>query len=376
MCGGIVWRRVSSEILLGMVAKALGGIKEAEDFRVSSFQRAIPALARRRSLESRPIGFIIGSDTSPKKTHNGRKFQVKPSRSVSTILTVSASLLALSGAAYVGTLTVQQWKAPSSAYAAPLSDQNSQVITGNTVPGVVARANPAVVQITDTAPAPSPTGSGSMSAEYLGSGFIISPKGFIITNDHVINQAKNIQVKLVGDPLPVPAKVVGKDYNLDLALLKVSAPHPLPTLSFASYRKIRIGQFAIAIGNPEALSHSVTFGIISAEDRAIQAGNSSGTQVRQYYNMLQTDAAINPGNSGGPLLNLAGQVVGVNTAVSTSGQGLGFAIPVSTVRRALPYLEQGKVVPEPYLGVEVTDVTEQQAKKLHESPVRERSWSR
>ncbi len=281
------------------------------------------------------------------------------------------SLLALSGAAYVGTLTVHHWGAPTSAYAAPPSDQTSQVISGTTVPSVVARANPAVVQITDTAPAPSSSGSGpKMSAEYLGSGFVISHQGYIITNDHVINRAKNIQVKLVGDPLPVPAKVVGKDYNLDLALLKISVHRSLPTLSFASYSGIRIGQFAIAIGNPEALSHSVTLGIISAEDRAIQAGNSVGTQVRQYYNMLQTDAAINPGNSGGPLLNLAGQVVGVNTAVSTSGQGLGFAIPVSTVRRALPYLKQGKVVPEAWLGVEVTDVTAQQAKKLHESPVR------
>jgi S1-C subfamily serine protease len=290
---------------------------------------------------------------------------VKPSIKLSTVLTVSVSLLALSGAAYLGTATVRQWSQPTSAYAAPLSDQLDQVISGNTIPNLVARANPAVVEITDTAPAPSSTGSGTTSAEYLGSGFIISSSGYIVTNDHVINQAKDIRVKLVGTPLPVTAKVVGADYDLDLAVLKVSVHRSLPTLSLATYRSIRVGQYAVAIGNPEALSHSVTLGIISAEDRAIQAGNSAGTQVRQYYNMLQTDAAINPGNSGGPLLNLAGQVVGVNTAVSTEGEGLGFAIPVSTLRHALPYLEAGKTVPEPYLGVAITDTTQAQAAHLH-----------
>ncbi len=294
---------------------------------------------------------------------------VKPSRRLSALLTVSVSLLALSGAAYLGTATVRQWSTPTSAYAAPLSDQLNQVISGATVPNLVARANPAVVEITDTAPAPSATGTGTTSAQYLGSGFIIKSSGYIVTNDHVINQAKDIQVKLVGTPLPVPAKVVGTDYNLDLAILKVSVPRSLPTLSLGSYQQIRVGQYAIAIGNPEALSHSVTMGIISAENRPIQAGNSAGTQVRQYYNMLQTDAAINPGNSGGPLLNLAGQVVGVNTAVSTQGQDLGFAIPVSTLRHAIPYLEAGKTVPEPYLGVAITPTTSQQAKKLGMSVV-------
>ncbi len=290
---------------------------------------------------------------------------VKPFLRLSSVLTVSVSLLALSGAAYIGTATVHQWQTSPSAYAAPLKDQLSQVITGNTVPSVAARANPAVVEITDTAPAPSLTGKGTSSAQYLGSGFIVSPSGYIVTNDHVVYQAKNIRVKLVGTHLPVPAKVVGASYNLDLAVLKVSVHRPLPTLSLASYSGIHVGQYAIAIGNPEALSHTVTLGIISAEDRAIQAGNSSGGQVRQYYNMLQTDAAINPGNSGGPLLNLADQVVGVNTAVSTQGTGLGFAIPVSTLHHALPYLEAGKTVPEPYMGVAITPPTTAQAKKLH-----------
>lgn len=289
---------------------------------------------------------------------------------VSKLLTVSTSVLMLAGAAYIGGAAVHQWSQPSRAYAAPTSDQNSQVITGNTIPAVAARANPAVVEITDTAPAETASGTSTTSAQYLGSGFIVSSSGYIVTNDHVINQAKDIEVKLVGTPLPVAAKVVGADYDLDLAVLKVSVPRSLPTLSLGTYNQIRVGQFAIAIGNPEALNHSVTLGIISAENRPIQAGNSAGGQVRQYYNMLQTDAAINPGNSGGPLLNLAGQVVGVNTAVSSSGEGLGFAIPVSTLRHALPYLKAGKTVPEPYLGVEITQPTTAQAAKLHLVPAR------
>lgn len=292
---------------------------------------------------------------------------MKPLRGVSSLLVGSMSLLALSGAAYLGTLTVRNWTKPSSADAAPLSAANSAYLTGQTVPRVVAHANPAVVEITDTAPAGPGTAA---TAQYLGSGFIVSKAGYIVTNDHVIYQAKNIQVKLVGHPLPVPAKVVGADFDLDLALLKVSVGNNLPTLPLGNYRSIKIGQFAVAIGNPEALNHSVTFGVISAEDRAIQAGSASGSQIRQYYNMLQTDAAINPGNSGGPLLNLAGQVVGVNTAVSTAGQSLGFAIPVSTLKRALPYLMKDQQAPDPWLGVEITDTTSGQAKKIHLSPVR------
>lgn len=283
------------------------------------------------------------------------------SRTLWSLLVVSVSALALSLSAFLGVATYRQLHQPDVVYAQTPSLANMP-ITDSTVPNVVAKANGAVVEITDQVPSLTPFGP--VNQEFLGSGFIISPDGYIITNQHVINNANHIMVKIWDRPLPVPAHVVGADYNLDLALLKVDVPGPLPYLTFANPSSIRVGQFAVAIGNPEALYHTVTLGIVSAEGRPIQAGSESGSSVRQYYNLIQTDAAINPGNSGGPLLNLAGQVIGVNTATSTSGQGLGFAIPVSTVLHALPYLKEGKQVPEPWLGVGIADVTSQLASQL------------
>ena len=239
---------------------------------------------------------------------------------------------------------------------------NSVPITSSTIPDMVAQTNPAVVQInavqTTTVQQPvfsfgfggSPTVPQTQNSPVLGSGFLISSNGEIVTNDHVVNNAHNITVNVLGYATPFKAQVVGTDYNLDLALLKITAPKPLPYLTFADPSSIEIGQFVVAIGMPYGLSHTVTSGVVSALGRPLQIGN------RSYRDLLQTDAAINPGNSGGPLLNLQGQVVGVNTAVNTQGQGIGFAIPDSTVTQALPYLQQGKTPPEPWLGVAVEDV--------------------
>ncbi len=234
---------------------------------------------------------------------------------------------------------------------------DSVPITTSTIPDMVAQTNPAVVQInaiqTQTVQQPIfgfGTAPQSGSSSVLGSGFLISSSGDIVTNDHVVNNAHDITVSVLGYSTPFKAQVVGTDYNLDLALLKITAPKPLPYLTFANSSGIQIGQFVVAIGMPYGLSHTVTSGVVSALGRPLQIGN------RSYRDLLQTDAAINPGNSGGPLLNLQGQVVGVNTAVSTQGQGIGFAIPVNTVTQALPYLEQGKAEPEPWLGVAVEDV--------------------
>ncbi len=236
---------------------------------------------------------------------------------------------------------------------------NSVPITTSTIPDMVAQTNPAVVQInaiqTQTVQQPvfsfgGPTVPQTQSSSVLGSGFLISSTGDIVTNDHVVNNAHDITVTVLGYTTPFKAQVVGTDYNLDLALLKIDAPKPLPYLTFANSSSIQIGQFVVAIGMPYGLSHTVTSGVVSALGRPLQIGS------RSYRDLLQTDAAINPGNSGGPLLNLQGQVVAVNTAVNTQGQGLGFAIPVSTVTQALPYLEQGKAEPEPWLGIAVEDV--------------------
>ncbi|WP_078060427.1 trypsin-like peptidase domain-containing protein [Desulfotomaculum copahuensis] len=172
----------------------------------------------------------------------------------------------------------------------------------------------------------------------IGSGFIISKDGYILTNDHVINGAQKITVTIQGQPKPLPAKVVGADYALDLAVLKVNAGQPLPTLTLGNSDNMRTGDWVVAIGNPYGLDHTVTVGVISAKGRPINIGN------RDYKNLLQTDASINPGNSGGPLLNMDGQVIGINTAVAEQAQGIGFAIPTSTVQQVLNQLMKGETV--------------------------------
>ncbi len=183
----------------------------------------------------------------------------------------------------------------------------------------------------------------------VGSGFVVAKNGYILTNDHVVNGATKIFVTLAGSGVNYPAKVVGASYALDLAVLKIDAGNNLPTLVLGSSGQMQPGDWVIAIGSPDGLEQTVTVGVISAKGRPMTIGN------RTYLNLLQTDAAINPGNSGGPLLNVQGQVIGVNTAVNAGAQGIGFAISSATVESVLPRLLAGEKVVEPYLGVYVTD---------------------
>jgi serine protease Do len=169
--------------------------------------------------------------------------------------------------------------------------------------------------------------------ESLGSGFIVDPKGYIITNNHVIEKADKIYVKLASDPdssdLGRPAHVIGFDKATDLAVIKIDANSPLPTVKMGNSDTTQVGDWVEAIGSPFALSQTVTAGIISAKNRTIEPGASG-----QFQHFIQTDAAINPGNSGGPLLNMNGEVIGVNTAIYTQSagyQGIGFAMPSNTV---------------------------------------------
>jgi serine protease Do len=169
--------------------------------------------------------------------------------------------------------------------------------------------------------------------ESLGSGFIVDPKGYIITNNHVIEKADKIYVKLSTDPdtqdLGRPARVIGFDKATDLAVIKIDTNAPLPTVKLGNSESTQVGDWVEAIGSPFALAQTVTAGIISAKNRTIEPGASG-----QFQHFIQTDAAINPGNSGGPLLNMNGEVIGVNTAIFTQSggyQGLGFAMPSNTV---------------------------------------------
>ena len=180
-----------------------------------------------------------------------------------------------------------------------------------------------------------PDGPDDNGAEHdsLGSGFIVDPKGYIITNNHVVESADEIYVKLSTDPdstdLGRKARVIGTDKATDLAVIKIETDHPLPTVKLGNSDGTAVGDWVIAIGSPFTLSQTVTAGIISAKNRTIEPGASG-----QFQHFIQTDAAINPGNSGGPLLNMNSEVIGVNTAIFTQSngyQGIGFAMPSNIV---------------------------------------------
>ncbi|MDX9820964.1 MAG: DegQ family serine endoprotease [Syntrophales bacterium] len=189
----------------------------------------------------------------------------------------------------------------------------------------------------------------------LGSGFIISADGYIFTNNHVIEQADKILVKL-SDGKEYEAKVIGRDAKTDIALIKIKPSESLPLAEMGDSEKLRVGEWVVAIGNPFGLEQTVTAGIISAKGRVIGAG--------PYDNFIQTDASINPGNSGGPLFGLDGKVIGINTAIVAQGQGIGFAIPINSAKEMLPDLKTKGKVTRGWLGISVQDVTEDIAKSM------------
>jgi serine protease Do len=192
----------------------------------------------------------------------------------------------------------------------------------------------------------------------LGSGFIIDKDGFILTNNHVVEKSDEIKVRL-SDGSEFKAKIIGRDPKTDLALIKIKPDKPLTPVALGDSDKLQVGDWVIAIGNPFGLGNTVTAGIVSAKYRQIGLGS--------YDDFIQTDAPINPGNSGGPLLNTAGEVVGINSAIfSQSGGsvGIGFAIPINMAKDLLPQLKKGKVV-RGWLGVMIQKITPELKEKLH-----------
>src|SRR5213594_3529290 len=190
-------------------------------------------------------------------------------------------------------------------------------------------------------------------ARATGSGVLVDPKGYILTNNHVIENAQDIIVRL-SDQRKFTARLVGRDPKTDLAVLKVEAPGAFPVAELGDSDNLRVGQWAIAIGNPFGLDRTVTVGIVSATAR-------TRVGVTQYDNFIQTDASINPGNSGGPLLNIDGKVIGINTAIVASGQGIGFSIPINEAKAVMAQLiAKGRVV-RGWLGVVIQDVTDELA---------------
>jgi serine protease Do len=186
----------------------------------------------------------------------------------------------------------------------------------------------------------------------LGSGFIIDKDGYIVTNNHVIDNADKIVV-ILNNEKEYEAQIIGRDKNTDLALIKIESNHNLPVLRFGDSNALKVGQWVVAIGNPFGLEQTVTAGIVSAKGRVIGSG--------PYDDFIQTDASINPGNSGGPLLNMEGEVIGINTAIVAGGQGIGFAIPVNLAKNIIIQLKTTGEVTRGWLGVGIQDISEEVA---------------
>ena len=196
-----------------------------------------------------------------------------------------------------------------------------------------------------------PSGRSQQQQRSLGSGFIIGSDGSIVTNAHVIENAKKIIVKL-SDKREFEAKVLGKDPKTDVALIKIDSNGSLPTAELGDSEQLQVGEWVMAVGNPFGLDNSVTSGIVSAKGRHIGAG--------PYDNFIQTDTPINPGNSGGPLVNLRGQVIGINMAIvsQTGGNiGIGFATPINLIKELLPQLEAKGKVTRGWVGIAIQEVT-------------------
>jgi serine protease Do len=190
----------------------------------------------------------------------------------------------------------------------------------------------------------------------LGSGFIINKDGYIVTNDHVVRDAETIQVKLSNESV-YTGKVIGSDPKTDIAVIKITSKEPLQAAVFGDSNKLQVGQWAVAIGNPFGLDRTVTVGVVSATGR-------SNMGIETYEDFIQTDASINPGNSGGPLLNVYGEVIGINTAIVAAGQGIGFAIPVNMAKQVVDQLIAKGNVSRGWMGISIQTVTDEMARSF------------
>ena len=238
---------------------------------------------------------------------------------------------------------------------APIVNNSVQVVAppGIQAPAsfadLAAKADPAVVFVKTLQERRGITGRRQVVGEGVGSAFVYDPNGLILTNNHVIDGASEIYV-VFGRKRQVKATIVGRDPRTDLAVLRVEEKN-LPFLPLGDSEAVRVGDWVVAIGNPFALSHTVSAGIISARGRTIQ--DVKGLDESGYYDFLQTDASINPGNSGGPLLDTSGRVVGMNTAIRRAANNIGFAIPVNMIKELLPRLLADGGVKRSAIGVVV-----------------------
>src|SRR5437016_4379421 len=280
----------------------------------------------------------------------------------------------MAGGAFVGASMVQAGHAPEAAFAAAASPVREALNMPATFAPVVKTVLPAVVNISSTrvvrtsaSPGDNPFGDlfpglrtpdRPQRQQGEGSGVIVSPDGYIVTNNHVVDGATELTVSM-GDNHELKARVIGTDAKTDIALIKVDA-RDLPHVVMGDSSKVEVGDIALAMGNPFGLGQTVTMGIISATGRG-------GLGIEDYEDFIQTDASINPGNSGGALVNTRGELIGINTAIlSRSGgnQGVGFAVPVDLVRHVMTQLKENGTVTRARLGVYFQELTPKLASAL------------
>jgi serine protease Do len=249
---------------------------------------------------------------------------------------------------------------------APIVTQPVQVVappgaeTPSSFAELAAKADPAVVFVKTLQERRGITGRRQVVGEGVGSAFVYDPNGLIITNNHVIEGASEIYV-VFGRKRQVRATIVGRDPRTDVAVIRVDEKN-LPYLPLGDSEAVRVGDWVVAIGNPFGLSHTVSAGIISAKGRTIQ--DVKGLDEAGYYDFLQTDASINPGNSGGPLLDMAGRVVGMNTAIRARANSIGFAIPVNMIKELLPRLIADGTIKRSAIGIVVAPLMPEDRERL------------
>jgi len=281
-------------------------------------------------------------------------------------LAVFALLIAIAGAGLGGFAFYRSLNQPtviSTTSSEGYYTGNSTEFKETSIAAIASKVTPAVVSIVSESYRSSYYGMGSI-AQSAGTGMIVSSDGYVMTNKHVVEGSRNIKIITDDGETYSDVKLLGIDPLNDVAYLKISGAKDLPTVNLGDSKSISVGQPVLAIGNAlGAYQNSVTQGIIGGTGRSVEAGDSSGNNIEFLTDMLQTDAAINPGNSGGPLVNAAGDVIGINTATSTSAEGLGFAIPISAVKGMLKRIMDDGKAERAYLGLSYMTITPEVAKE-------------
>lgn len=267
-------------------------------------------------------------------------------------------VLALLGIGVGGGITLQKVLAPNSSPALSSGTDGNTTVTQqeSTIASVAEKVNPSVVSIVGTTQ--TQTYYNTTTGEAAGTGIIVSSDGYVMTNNHVIDGSSNISVVDSAGNKYTNVTVIGSDPLNDIAFLKINANKTFTAAELGNSSTVRIGQQVVAIGNALGqYSNTVTSGIISGTGRPVTAGSEGSNNTENLTDLIQTDASINPGNSGGPLLNMSGQVIGINTAIAQDANGIGFAIPINSTKGVLASVLATGKVSRAYLGVNYVTIT-------------------